>query len=93
VSALQLSETTMSQKCGPREEPQKITMSFFSAFSANFLARKLCGFFSVKTKLFRLGSAFHWLLESHSSGVKLPKMFPAVSSMNVRVFARPSQRP
>jgi hypothetical protein len=33
-----VSETEMSQKCGPREELQKIALSFLSAFSANFLA-------------------------------------------------------
>jgi hypothetical protein len=95
----------MSQKCGPPEEIQKIALSFFSDFSANFLAGKMCRFFSVKRKLFKLGSALKQLLfpsaslavsslssDSHSTGVKPPKMFPSVSSMNVRVFAWPSQR-
>jgi hypothetical protein len=71
-------------------------MSFGPGFSANFLAGKLCGFLSVKIKLLRLGSALKYGAfgrDSHSAGVKPPKMFPSVSSINVSVFAWPLQRP
>jgi hypothetical protein len=57
----------------------------------------LCGFFSVKRKLFILGSALQHcrqlpFRDSHSTGVKPPKMFLFVSSINIRVFAWQSQR-
>jgi hypothetical protein len=52
----------------------------------------LCGFFSVKRKLFWLPSVLHWLWESHSTGVNPPKMFPFVSKITTKVFAWPSHR-
>jgi hypothetical protein len=42
----------------PNRELQLIARCFFSVFNANLLAAMLCGFFSVKRKLFRLSSAF-----------------------------------
>jgi hypothetical protein len=57
VFALQSSETAMPSSepnAGPHEERQKIANCFFSAFNVNCFARVLCGFFSVKRKLFRL---------------------------------------
>jgi hypothetical protein len=55
--ALQPSETQMSQKYPPHKKSQTIASSFLLAVSGNFLAGKLRGFFSVKRKRFRLGSA------------------------------------
>jgi hypothetical protein len=51
-----------------------------------------------RIKLFRLGSALKHsaqlpVCDSHSTGVKLPKKVPAVSWINVRAGAWPSQRP
>jgi hypothetical protein len=51
----------MPAKHGPHVESQSIAHHFPSAFSANLLAGMLCGFFSVKRKLFRLSSAFKQL--------------------------------
>jgi hypothetical protein len=42
---------------GPRLNEQRIAWCFISDFNANLLAEMLCGFFSVKTKLFKLLSA------------------------------------
>jgi hypothetical protein len=95
VFALQLPETTMPPHRGPREESQQIASRFHPAFNANFLAGMLCGFFSVKRKLFRLESHLRFSPsgDSHCSGVKPPKTFPSVSRMSVSVFARPPRRP
>jgi hypothetical protein len=66
----------------------RIVASLFSAFSANFLAGKSCGFFSVKRKLCRLGSALKQLFsnpylrfhsrDSHATGVKPRKCCPHI---------------
>jgi hypothetical protein len=101
VCAAAIGNTNVN-KCGPQLERQSIASSFFSVFNANLRAEKLCGFFSVKMKLFRLGSALEQLFsfpffpfhtrDSHSTGVNPPKMFPSVSKITVSVFGCPSQR-
>jgi hypothetical protein len=58
IPALQLPETPMSRKSGrSHEHKQKNAVSFISGLTANLFTGKFCGFFSVKRKLFRLGSA------------------------------------
>jgi hypothetical protein len=67
-----------------------------------FPRRDAVRIFSCESKLRRLSSPLEQLFsfaylpfhsrDSHSTGVKLPKMVPSVSRMTIRVFARPSQR-
>jgi hypothetical protein len=75
-----------SPKNGPHEESHEIASLFFSALSANLPAGKLCGFFSIKRKLFRLRLALYFEFEGefHFTGIL---MLPAIAIPHCRNIA------
>jgi hypothetical protein len=75
-------------KHGPNPESQPIAKFFSLRFNANLICDVLCGFFSVKRKLFRLPSALQCCFsESHFTRSESRRRYsPFVSKITVRVF-------
>jgi hypothetical protein len=81
-------ERRCQQSMGSTRNSNRL-LSFISAVSATVLIGKSCGFFSVKTELFVLGSGLAAKPGPHFIGVKPPRIFP-LSRTSATVDACPS---